>query len=423
MAEKTSFVREYDPKVEKIIVVASQFCADSRNTTEAYYKAKEDVISEHLGKGVLVDSFRMNDPGTFMTPMAAAEFMWHFMQKKTEYSQFALYGVPIEYHLIVVAHANVRHKAEFKGQWTYGPEALDIAKGDCTNCGMEHADVAAANLQNFLISTRPTFIVGGKEMAIKNKNDLMKFMRKTYNGRGAPEGWDGDLLTWIKPIHDLTVHSLEQIKAFESESQANENFMREIPEVKKFGYVMNYTNNKVYRVDGKSSQKDLMLSPTFQKIRESPGLPVDQGTRVETQAKLFTPALVISDPYVHEARKLFSKNVLKVEYKAGTIFSIARMVQAGPFDLPSLLGIFYDLSPLHLNRHDQGMLGIVGREVEGINAITGKVMQDQIASKIVGTYAKEGIRAFGVASPRQSFPTANPNLDRFISHSMQARRR
>jgi hypothetical protein len=414
-------MRDFDPKVEKIIVVGSLFCADSRNTTKSYYHAKDEVLDGLFNQGILVDFFRMNDPGTFMTPMAAAEFMWHFMQKKSEYSHFAQSGVPIEYHLHVVGHANVHHTSEFRGKRTFDANTLMI-EGCCTNCGMAHADVAAANLQNFLIATQPTFTLGSKEIAIHTGPDLREFMRGTYCGRGAPEGWDGNLLTWIQPIKDLASHPFGQIKAFEEEAQSNGLFMKEIPEVKTFAYVMNYTNNKLFRVDGKSTQEDLVLSPVFKRIRESPSLPEDHETRVDNQARLWTPALVVSDPYVSEARKLFSKNVLKVQYKAGTIFSIARMMQSGPFDITSCLGIFYDLSPLHLNSKDQGLLGMVGRKVDGINTISNKLMQDQIAEKVIGTYVKD-IHALGIANPRQSFPAANPNLDRFIKSSMQARRR
>ncbi|MFA5929538.1 MAG: hypothetical protein WC861_01520 [Candidatus Micrarchaeia archaeon] len=422
MMGNTAFVREFDPKVEKIIVVGSEFCADSRNTTEAYYSAKENVINGLSRQGIMVDFFRMNDAGVYMTPMASAEFMWHFMQKKIEYSQFALAGVPIEYQLHVVAHANARHTPEYAGKHTFDPQALEILKGHCTNCGMEHADAVAATIQNSLISTRPTLMAGGREISIYNESNLREFMRETYKGRGAPDGWDGNLLTLVTPIHDLRAHSLEQIRAFEAEAQANSHFMREIPEVKTFACLLNYTNNKLYRVDGKSAQEDLVLRPIFQAIRENPSLPSDHETRVDKQAKLWTPALLISDPYVAEARKLFSKNVLKVKYSAGTIFSVARMMQSGPFDWPSMLGAFYDLSPQYLNGRDQGTLGIVGRKVEGINFISGKVMQDQVMSQAVNTYVKD-IHSFGVANPRQSFPTANPNLDRFIAYSMQARRR
>lgn len=419
MAGSTPFVREFDPKVEKIIVLGSEFCSDSRNTTEAYYRAKEEVLGELSSRGILVDFFRMNDPGTFMTPMASAEFMWHFMQKKIEYSNFAQAGVPIEYHLYSVGHACTQHKPEYQGTHTFDPQSLAVIK-DCTNCGMGHADVAAANLQNFLISTQPTFISGGKEITISNENNLREFMRATYSDRGAPREWDGDLLTWIKPIHDLTTHPLEQIRLFEAEAKANEVFMKEIPEVKTFGYVLNYTNNKFYRVDCKDTQEDMVLRPIFKKIRESPEVPADHKTRVGVQAELSTPALLINDPYVTEARKLFSTNVMKVQYQAGTIFSIARMMHSGPFDLPSFVGVFYDLSPQHLNSHEQGVLGMVGRKMDGINFISGKIMQDQIVSKVVDTYVKD-IHSFGVVNPRQSFPSANPNRDRFIARSIRRR--
>ncbi|MFA6214458.1 MAG: hypothetical protein WC717_04245 [Candidatus Micrarchaeia archaeon] len=422
METNRAVFQQFDAKVEKIIIVGSLFCADSRNTTESYYAAKAGVLEDLSRQGVRIDFFRMNDPGTFMTPMAAHEFMWHFMQKKIEYSEFASYGVPIEYHLHVVGHAHARHLPEFQGKKTYDAGALDIVKACATNCGMSHADVAAANLQDFLLSSQPTFIVGGKEVAISTKDALRKFMRETYGNRGAPAGWDGDLLTWIKPIHDLRSHPLEQVRLFEAEAGANGAFMKEIPEVQTFSQVLNYGNNKLYRVDGKQSQEDLVLRPIFRKIRESPVPPSDQAERTSEQAKLSTPSLLISDPYVSEARHLYSRKVLRVEYKAGTVFSIARMVHSGPFDLPSCLGAFYDLSPLHLNRHDQGTLGIVGRKLEGATALSGKVQGDQVMRYMVETYVKKNIHMLGVANPRQSFPAMNPNLDRFISQSMQARR-
>jgi hypothetical protein len=107
--------------------------SDSRNTTEPYYAAKAEVMEDLSKHGVKVDFFRMNDPGTFMTPMAAHEFMWHFMQKKIEYSEFASYGVPIEYQLHVVGHANAEHLPEFKGKKTYDANALEIVRSCPTN--------------------------------------------------------------------------------------------------------------------------------------------------------------------------------------------------------------------------------------------------------------------------------------------------
>ncbi len=413
MADETDLYAPipYDPShkdIHTIKIVVAHFCSDSRNTTQVYYDAKDRIIERLLEQGIMVDFFRMNDPGVFMTKKAIEEIKGHIIRKHGQYKEFVAHGIKVVAEVHNVGHANARRKREFARTETYEPDQIFITK--CvTNCGMSHAETVAKSLQNFILEITPTFSVAGKEMPIKTADDLKEFMKIAYKDHGAPENWDGDLLTWAKGIENLATHPREQIMIFDESVKSDPRFsgMELGRDMRTFAHVLSYKKNKVYRVDGKAEQGDVILGPLFREIRTN-GKPADQKVREESQV---SPLLVISDPLIPGARRMFVQEMFSSDSPAGRIFSIARKLDPGPFDIYSMLGIYYALSPKHLQTTYHGQMGIAAVGEAGAGIANWKIHHDdQIVSLIVKNFVtneKLVVLPESVVDRRQHFPHLN----------------
>jgi hypothetical protein len=394
--------------IRKVIIALTDYCSDSRNSAQAYYPAKETVLGELFENGTWVDFFRMNDPGVFMTEMSIDEKKEHILKKIGQYSEFKKNGVEIEVVVNTVGHANARRRAEYAHTETISAEQLTII--NCvTNCGMAHAQEVGRSLVDFVPDMKPTFKVKGKNMLIRNTDDFREYARLAYKSHGAPPNWNGDIMTWVKSIRDYGAHPRDQMRIFDESVKSDLRFVG--INIHTFAFVLSYTKNKVYRVDEKPGQQDIILAPIFneirRRVREEGPMP-DQKIRNIGQ---HAPILVISDPLIPGTRNLVVQQY-GINSPAGVTFSIARKLGSGPFDIYSLLGGYYALSPRHLNTTYDGRLLVAGVGEAGIERAYRKIHEDQIFRLITDTFAKEQKRMVvpaSVVDPRQSFSHRNPN--------------
>ena len=400
----------YNPAVKKIHYVVLNLCSDSRNTTVAYYKAKEKIMKLLAEEGTLVVVYRMNDPGVYMTLKTMWDIKDHILATRRQYHEFIEKGVEFAADVHVVAHANARHRQEFSRIETFEPDQIFLTACK-TNCGMSHAASAVEGLLDFVLGKKPVFTVdGGKKMDIRNENDLKEFMKITYGEYVAQDNWDGDLLTVVKDIKDLRYHPREQMDLLDKSIENDQRFsgMELGKDIRTFAHVLSYAKNKVYRVDGKSGQKDVFLGPIFNEIRKH-GPPSDQEIRMDKQD---SPFRIISDPQISGSRLIFAKK-MGAASPAGRVFSIARKLDLDPFDYTSMLGIFYALSPDFLNKKNNDKMGIVAIGDDGVEVAKNKIRKDNLANLIINTYINEKYTVAldkRVVDRRQHFPNMKSTI-------------
>ena len=139
-------------RIEVHVVIG---CQDSRDLSEAFLKAQKEMEAEMASNGVLIDFQRFAVAGTFITPELVAELKTMIFAKMAQYYEYVQNGVAVEFFFHINAHGDARLK-QGADRHEHSVDNIEITKGAKTSCGMMHADTVAREMEELLLSEKPT---------------------------------------------------------------------------------------------------------------------------------------------------------------------------------------------------------------------------------------------------------------------------
>jgi hypothetical protein len=373
----------YFPEFKRIVVVIALYCSDSRNVSKNYYAAKEKVLSEMEQNGTIVEFEKLNDPGVFMTQVTAEKIMGMIRTREKAYRNYIGKGIMPEYHVHVFSHGNVKISGEFDGL-PFLPENLVVKEGCPTNCGMMHAHTAIKSFQDHILEQQPAFAFNGKMVKITEERLLREFMVQHFNGQDTPNGWDGNLLSWLEPVKDIRTHPAKQIRILEKKMASDEGFKDIADRVKTFAQVLNYETREIFRVDGKVRQEDEVLAKIFESERVMGGS-IDFERLTTPQAELGV-RLVLSGT-APNTRQLLAK-VKNKDGVGGRFFSVAGPTDFKFFNPYADIGFHYASSQDFLNKRNRETMYVVVRSNTELFNIFGKIARDPLASFALSQFSR-----------------------------------
>ena len=370
---------EFDKNVKRIEVHVVIGCQDSRDLSEAFLKALDQVTNEQKAEGTLIDFQRFAVAGTFITPELVAELKTLVFSTKAEYYDYEKAWAKedsnkdekdrrkIEFFFHINAHGDA-HLKEGADRHEHSVHNIEITKGAKTNCGMMQADVVAKEMEELLLAKKPT-IAGIK---INGKDDIRRLLSELY-------GFEGSLLDWIKPITDLAQHPLDQkntLRRYFDADPVTRNMHLHIT-----AGVQNYDTDEYLRVDENSqdSMQFTFLDSVYGRVREN-GKGSDHEARITTQKPVIG---LFHQSSIHDARKTVYEALFGDPHGAGKVFGASFGDKSSiqtfrPLDRYMLAGLFYGIAHLGIKEWV-----IMGKNKRGTDMMASRILEGGLAEFII----------------------------------------
>jgi hypothetical protein len=258
---------------------------------------------------------------------------------------------------------------------------LKIVDGSPLNCGMLHASTVGVEIEQMIVSERPTIPVGEQELVIDNDTRIKTLLSEYY-------AYDGYLAgDWIKSIDLLRTHPRHQRTVLEKAIATDPDL--KMLNIKITCGIQDYAIHGLIRVD--DGEPAVEFWDTAQKrIREKSKN--DRGAKdiliqQSQKQKPLAGLICMSDP--RQSSRLYAadyylhlKNIETAgDYLPNTVFNIT----GSSFDIPQtpfgpyvIAGFFYSVKHLHLT--DQMVMGY---DKDQTGRIMQKIKNDPIMSMIV----------------------------------------
>jgi len=354
-------------------------CSDSRDVGEAYNRAVREIRRRFAERGILVELFRENVAGTFVTPDVILSVKDELSSRIGDDLDFFNRKVPIEIYIHVLTHGAVTAKSDCDPRFHLTVHGHETRAGAPINCGMMHAQEVAEELEREILIARPTLTLANfthdherrREFVIRDQNDIRKFMEAAYGVRTLIAAG------WVRSITDLRHHAVEQKDAMRAAFAGDEfkNFM-----IRLTAGVQNYEDNGYYRVDGNTQIPNTFMDQVFRLKQEmlAKGEVADHGSRVVGQKPTF--GLFHHSSVDHPRATAIALHVGE-KYSASSVFAIGSGLAARyerHFGRYRIVGFYYAVK--HLGLKDWIVLGRDERET---SLMVARVHNDPLISYVI----------------------------------------
>jgi hypothetical protein len=350
-------------------------CADARDLSQIQLDATSKIMEEFEAKGIQIELHVIRAAGSFISPDVVMDIKRTFEQAQRKADPEA----PMSYYVHIQTHGHLTEDSN--DNYISHVHELKIVDGSPLNCGMLHASSVGVEIEQMIVTEKPTIAVDGRDVVIDNDTKIKLLLHKFY-------AYDGYLAgDWITSIDLLRTHPRHQRTILEKTIDSD-------PELKMLNIkitcgIMDYAIHSLIRVDDGDPEVPFWdavqeeIRKHAQNERNKKDLLITQSQKQKPLAGL----LCMSDPRL-SSRILAANYYMRLksipnqgDYLPNTVFNMT----GSSFDIPQtpfgpyvIAGFFFAVK--HLGLKDQMVMGYDGHQTERIMY---KIQNDPIMSMIV----------------------------------------
>lgn len=351
-------------------------CADARDLSQIQIDAVRMISAEWRNKGIDVDYHVIRAAGSFVTPDIVMDIKRTIEQELRNSRDVSR---PTTFYVHIQSHGHLT--PDSSDAYIANVHELHIVEGSPLNCGMLNASSLGIDLEELLLTEKPTVNIKGEKLQVVDYITIRRMLREVYNHDGYLAG------DWIKSIDLLRTHPRNQRTQLERIIISDPE-LRNL-DIKVTAGIQDYSIHALIRVDGGDPPVPFWDQVQAQ-IRTMSTNDRAKSNNLFKQAEKQKPLaglICMSDPRMSSRISaaqfyLAHKKVEQgAEYMPNTVFNISGSsfdIALTPFGPYVIAGFYYAVAYLKLT--DQMVMGYDAAQTERILA---KINNDPLMSLIV----------------------------------------
>lgn len=351
-------------------------CADARDLSQVQIDAINKVTASFNAQGIEIELHSIRAAGSFISPDVVMDIKWTFEQAQRNCPDPSM---SISYYVHIQTHGHLTEDSN--DNYISHVHDLHVIDGSPLNCGMLSASSVGVEIEQMIVTEKPSINVKGKTIVIDNDTKIKYLLSEIY-------AYDGYLAgDFIKSIDLLRTHPRRQRTVLEKHIVTDPDL--KMLDIKITSGIMDYAIHALIRVDDGDPAVPFWDSVHHEirrhaeNNRHAKDLLINQSMKQKPLAGL----LCMSDPRL-SSRSLAANYYMKLkniqhtgEYLPNTVFNMS----GSSFDIPQtpfgpyVIGGFY-FAVKYLNLIDEMVMGYDANQTA---RIIQKIKNDPLMNMIV----------------------------------------